>query len=196
MTKNELLTAIQEFVTIIIAHDNTKYNNNSYSIVFDNDIQRVNVPNDGYIKSIDTNNFVTIQFRDNVTTTDWLPLAILDSNIISDIYNVLLEMNNIVNNDKVYVLHCDWVMDEWDKGHDTIGVYKTKEKLFEAFYDFINKEVNGGSWISEFVDVDGSLLIRDCEPDSYTFDVKENVYFHIANGENSLELYFDETFLF
>lgn len=197
MTKNELLTAIQEFVTIIVAHDNTKYNNNSYSIVFDNDIQKVNVPNNGYIKSIDTNNFVTIQFIDNVTTTDWLPLAILDSNIISDIYNVLLEMNSIVKRDRVYVLHCDWGMDKYDKDHSTIGVYHSKEKLYEEFKRFISNDVNNASWISDFVNEDGYPINEDNMPESYVFtDTIQSAYFHLEYGEKWIEIYFDETFLF
>lgn len=197
MTKNELLTAIQEFVTIIVAHDNTKYNNNSYSIVFDNDIQKVNVPNNGYIKSIDTNNFVTIQFIDNVTTTDWLPLAILDTKIITDIYNVLLEMNSIVNRDRVYVLHCDWGMDTYDKDHSTIGVYHSKEKLYEEFKRFISNDVNNGSWISDFVNEDGHQINKDNMPESYVFtDTIQSAYFYLKYGEKWIEIYFDETFLF
>lgn len=194
MNKNELLDAIQEFVTIIIAHDNAKYNNNSYSIEFDNDIQKVNVPNNGYIKSIDTNNFVTIQFSDCVTTTDWLPLAILDSNIIRDIYNVLLEMNSIVNSDKVYVLQCDWVMDEIDRGHDTIGVFKNKEKLHCAFKKFILNEVNSGSWIADFVDTDGNIVDECNEPEEYTF-LCDKPYFSILDGDKKVEVYVDEMFI-
>lgn len=197
MTKTELLTAIQTYAINIIAHDNTKYHNTSHYIVFNNDIQRVNVPNDGYIKAVDTNNQVLIQFRDNVTTTDWLPLAILDTKIITDIHNVLFEMNSIVNRDKVYVLHCDWGMDKFDKEHNTIGVYYSKEKLYEEFKRFIFNDVNTASWISDFVNEDGYPINKDNMPESYVFtDTIQSAYFYLKYGEKWIEIYFDETFLF
>lgn len=197
MTKTQLLTAIQTYAINIIAHDNTKYHNTSHYIVFNNDIQRVNVPNDGYIKAVDTNNQVLIQFRDNVTTSDWLPLAILDTKIITDIHNVLLEMNSIVNRDKVYVLHCDWGMDKFDKDHTTIGVYHSKENLYDEFKRFISNDVNNASWISDFVNEDGYPINEDNMPESYVFtDTIQSAYFHLKYGEKWIEIYFDETFLF
>ena len=163
MTKNEILNEINTMVKDITASDKFKAHQDcvlyscrgGYSIEF-NELQKVSIPNDGYIHTIDTNNMVLLDFEGSSSTTDWLPLAILDEKYINNLYDVIKDLHKEMDIRKCYILCNKWTMPD-DDGYEIVKVLDTLEKAQKIFNEYVKCEFTE-TWLYEFVDAEGDLL--------------------------------------
>lgn len=141
-----------------------------------NELQKVTIPNNGIIHTLDTNNMVLLEFENTLGTTDWLPLAMFDDKIISNLYEVIKDMHKELV-ELVYILHCNWSTGD-DSGNEVIKVFKEKEAAIANFDEFLTNEVLN-TWLCDFVDENGHLY------DDQAKNIEQ--YEYIANKSFYLE---------
>ena len=200
MEKNMILAEIERLVGEIIASD--KFHNHQdcvayscrggYSIEF-NELQKVSIPNNGFIHTIDSNNMVLLEFEDTMGTTDWLPLAMFDTKIINNLYEVIKDFHKEMDIKKCFILCCDWQMSN-ECGRDIVKVFDNKDKA-QAYYDeFLTNECLN-TWLCDLVDENGHLY-DDRVSEVSVYEYKKNEYFHLSHKSWFTKIYIVEQIIF
>lgn len=158
-----------------------------------NELQKVAIPNNGHIHTIDTNNMVMLEFEDTMGTTDWLPLAMFDDKIINNLYEVIKDLHKEMDIKKCYILRCDWYYCA-DEGCDIIRVFNDKEKAQAHFNEFLLNEVKT-TWIGEFVDEKGHLY-DDRVNAVQVYEYKKDEHFNLIHDDDFTEIYIEERTIF
>lgn len=201
MTKNEILNEINTMVKDITASDKFKSHQDcvlfscrgGYSIEF-NELQKVSIANDWYIHTIDTNNMVLLDFEGSSSTTDWLPLAILDEKYINNLYDVIKDLHKEMDIKKCYILCNKWTMPDED-GCEIIKVLDTLEKAQNVFNEYVKCEFTE-TWLCEFVDAEGDLLDASAKNiHHYEYKKNENFYLSVEGGYCT-DIYIEERVIF
>jgi hypothetical protein len=159
-----------------------------FSIEF-NELQKVTIPNNGYIHTIDTNNMVLLEFEDTLGTTDWLPLAMFDDKIINSLYEVIKDFHKEMDIKKCFILCCDWKMSN-EGSRDIVRVFDNKEKAQAYYNEFLTNECIS-TWLCNFVDENGNLN-DDSVNDVDVYEWKENELFRLSHKGWYTEIYIEE----
>lgn len=202
MDKTNKLNEIKRMVIEIVNTDNFRNHQNcvtydsrrgGFSIEF-NELQKVTIPNNGYIHTIDTNNMVLLDFEGSSSTTDWLPLAILDEKYINNLYDVIKDLHKEMDIKKCYILCNKWTMPD-DDGCEIIKVLDTLEKAQKVFNEYVKCEFTE-TWLYEFVDAEGDLL-DDSAKNINHYEYKKNENFYLSvDGGYCTDIYIEEKVIF
>ena len=200
MNKIEKLNEIKAMVKEIVETDNFRNHQNRvcYScrgglcIEF-NELQKVKIANNGYIHTIDTNNMVLLDFEDNTSTTDWLPLEILDEKYISSLYDVIVDFHKEMSIKKCFILCCEWKTSN-ENCSDIVKVFDNKEKAQAHYNEFLTNECIS-TWLCNFVDEHGHLN-DDSMNEVSVYEYKKNEYFHLSHKGWFTKIYIDERVIF
>lgn len=188
-----VLVDIQNMVCDIVKYDNIKNNNKSTCIEF-NELQKVIIPNNGFIHSIDTNNMVLLEFEDTMGTTDWLPLDILKDDIINGLNDVITQLHKEMNIQKCYIIVNKWQM-PCESGYDLVRTFNSLEKAKEYFLEYLTNEVLN-TWLCDYVDENGNLYDEnDDRVDEYDFS-KSSSRFYLLVYCRYTEIYIEEQIIY
>lgn len=201
MEKNMILVEIERLVGEIIASD--KFRNHQDCVAYCcrggfciefNELQKVSIPNNGFIHTIDSNNMVLLEFEDTMGTTDWLPLAMFDTKIINNLYEVIKDFHKEMDIKKCFILCCDWQMSNECK-RDIVKVFDNKEKAQAYYNEFLTNECIS-TWLCNFVDENGHLN-DDSVSEISVYEYKKNEYFHLSHkGGWFTKIYIVEQIIF
>lgn len=170
--KKELLVSVEELVTDILKNDIYKENSTNCSVFLKAE-QQVTIGYGGKIVEVDNNNMALLEFDDYIGTTDWLPLGIFETSVITSLYDVL---SNIFIEVKAENLDDVFALYKHDVKNKTIEVVKVFDNMDDVVCEIKALELkynNDNNLIFQDISYNNdSLSVRMKEDNEYHYYVK------------------------
>lgn len=181
MTKTQMLAEINEMVTNLIEFHNKTNSMKAHSVQF----LGINKPpltgTRGNVVEIDNNLQIMLEFEDYLGTTDYLPLAMFDSMIIS---NVHIALTIMVNETIKYVyLIIEMFSDDAQTRTEVYDKVYHNEKDAKNILKQIVASRKKEDWLEPFFDKNGKLIEDNINGFLDYEESDRNFYICTPNGD-------------